>query len=200
MSRLKGLNYNPESSKRPLILAQATIDIVYDRLGPGLTEELRQRRKEIFDATGKAGLLQQFLTEDIGHPALQQHLTESYFSALRFQDDDWDGFRHFMDRVSPPYNRSLLLPFRRLHVGYLRAGLTIMICWRPALARSRQRPTRNHLITDEQALQWYSGDSCTIPSSSEFYGESGTDSSRAPKCPKCPLICSTTEPPSSLGF
>ncbi len=79
MSRLKGLNYNPESAKRPLILAQATIDIVYDRLGPGLTEDLRQRRKEIFDATGKAGLLQQFLTEDIGHPALQQQLTGIVF-------------------------------------------------------------------------------------------------------------------------
>ena len=79
MSRLKGLNYNPESSKRPLILAQATIDIVYDRLGPGLTEELRQHRKEIFVAAGKAALLQQFLTEDIGHPALQQHLTGIVF-------------------------------------------------------------------------------------------------------------------------
>ena len=53
---------------------------------------------------------------------------------------------------------------------------------------------------DEQALQWYSGDSCAIPSSSDFYGESGTDSLRVPQCPKCPLICSTTEPASSVGF
>lgn len=111
MSRLKGLDYNPESSKRPMILAQVTVDIVYDRLGPGLTKELRQRRKEVLESTGKKGRLQQLLTEDIGHPALQQLLTGVVFTARGFQDGDWDGFRHFMDRVSPPYNRTLLLPF-----------------------------------------------------------------------------------------
>jgi hypothetical protein len=43
---LKGLDYNPETPKGQIVLAQVTIDIVYDRLG-------RQRRNGIFDATGK---------------------------------------------------------------------------------------------------------------------------------------------------
>jgi hypothetical protein len=111
MSRLKGLEYNPASSKRPMILAQITIDMVYDRIGPGLTKELQQRRQEAFEQTGKRGRLQQLLTEDVGHPALQHHLSGVTFAARGFRDGDWDGFRHFMDRVSPPYNRPLLLPF-----------------------------------------------------------------------------------------
>jgi hypothetical protein len=111
MSRLKGLDYNPNSSKRPMILAVVTIDMVYDRIGPGLTKELRYRRQEVFEATGKRGELQQLLTEDVGHPALQHHLSGITFAAKGFKDGDWDGFRHFMDRVSPPYNRPLLLPF-----------------------------------------------------------------------------------------
>jgi hypothetical protein len=35
----------------------------------------------------------------------------------------------------------------------------------------------------ERALQWYSCDSCKIPSFSDYYGESETDSSRVPKMP-----------------
>lgn len=111
MSRLKGLTYNPASSRGPMVLAQITIDLVYDRIGPGLTKELQLRRQEVLQTTGKRGRLQQLLTEEVGHPALQHHLSGITFAARGFRDGDWDGFSHFMDRVSPAYNRTLLLPF-----------------------------------------------------------------------------------------
>jgi hypothetical protein len=110
MFRLKGWAYTPGSSKRPRQMAQITIDIVYDRIGPGLTKELKERRQEIFENTEKRGKLHQVLTTDVGHPALQNHLSGVTFSAKGFKDGDWDGFRHFMDRVAPRYNRTLLLP------------------------------------------------------------------------------------------
>jgi hypothetical protein len=111
MFRLKGWTYNPASSKRPMQMAQITIDLVYDRIGPGLTKELRERRQEIFETTGKRGKLNQVLTPDVGHPALQHHLSGLTFSAKMFRDGDWDGFHYAIDRAYPRYNRTLLLPF-----------------------------------------------------------------------------------------
>lgn len=111
LSRLRGLRYDPASSRRPMVLAQMTIDLVYDRIGPGLTKELQQRRQEVLQSTGKRGRLQQLLTEEVGHPALQHHLSGITFAARGFRDGDWAGFKNFMDRVSPPYNRTLLIPF-----------------------------------------------------------------------------------------
>jgi hypothetical protein len=110
MFRLKAWKYTPGNSKRPMQMAKITIDIVYDRIGPGLTKELRERRQEIFENTGRRGKLNQVLTPDVGHPALQNHLSGVTFSAKGFKDGDWDGFHHFMDRVAPRYNRTLLLP------------------------------------------------------------------------------------------
>jgi hypothetical protein len=92
-------------------MARITIDLVYDRLGPGLTKELRARRNEIFDATGKKGKLKQVLTEDIGHPALEEHLTGLTFIGKGFADKDWDGFHRHVDRAVPAFNRTIPLPF-----------------------------------------------------------------------------------------
>jgi signal transduction histidine kinase len=40
------------------------------------------------------------LTPDVGHPALQHHLSGVTFTARGFDDGDWDGFYHFMDRTA----------------------------------------------------------------------------------------------------
>lgn len=109
--RLKGSSYNPESSKRPMIMAHLTIDLVYDRLGPGLTKELKERRQEILENTGKRGKLQQILTPNVGHPALQHHLSGLIFLAKSFSDGDWNGFYRAMNRVAQRYNRTMPLPF-----------------------------------------------------------------------------------------
>ncbi len=114
MFRLKGWTYNPSSSKRPMQMAQITIDLVFDRIGPGLTKELKQRRDEILGATGATGRrvkLHQVLTEDVGHPALQYHLSGLTFSAKMFSDGDWNGFRDAIERAYPRYNRTMALPF-----------------------------------------------------------------------------------------
>ena len=51
-------------------MAQITIDLVFDRIGPGITKELRERREEIREQTGKWGYLHQVMTPNVGHPAL----------------------------------------------------------------------------------------------------------------------------------
>jgi hypothetical protein len=111
MFRLKGWNYDPQSSKRPMQMAQITVDLVFDRIGPGLTKDLRTRRKEILEATGKTGKLHQVMTTDVGHPALSHHLAGLEFTAKSYADGDWDGFYRAVERAAPKYNRSLLLAF-----------------------------------------------------------------------------------------
>jgi len=107
--RLRGWQYDPTSSKRPMLMARLTIDLVYDRIGPGLTKELQERREEIFDTTGKRGKLQQLLTPDVGHPALQYHLSGLIF--LGRASSNWDDFYLSVEKVAPRYNRTLRFPF-----------------------------------------------------------------------------------------
>ncbi|MGB6688583.1 MAG: P63C domain-containing protein [Terracidiphilus sp.] len=111
MSKLRGLKYDPSSSKRPMILAQTTLNVVYDRIGPGLTKELQQRRQEIFDTTQKRGKLQQLLTPDVGVPELQHHLSGVTYLAKTFGPGEWEPFLGALDKVTPRYNRTLMLPF-----------------------------------------------------------------------------------------
>ncbi len=111
MCRLKGLHYNPHSSKRPYILAKITIDVVYDRIGPGLTEELKRKKAEQLARGGKNHRLHQWLTEEIGIPALDFHLKGVTFLARGFGDGDWNAFHQALDRAVPAYNRTLMLDF-----------------------------------------------------------------------------------------
>lgn len=111
MFRLKGWKYDPTSSKRPIQMAQITLDLVFDRIGPGLTEELQERRTEIRDSTGKSGYLHQVMTPDVGHPALQHHLSGITFLAKAFPNGDYEAFHRAMDRVAPRNNRTLPFPF-----------------------------------------------------------------------------------------
>jgi hypothetical protein len=109
--RLKGMKHDPKTSRRPHIMAQITVDLVYDRIGPGLTQELRDRRQKALETTGKKGKLQQLLTPDVGHPALQHHLSGIIFLAKVYPDGGWDGFYEAMGKVAPKYNQTLFLPF-----------------------------------------------------------------------------------------
>jgi hypothetical protein len=111
MFRLKGWAFNPNSSKRPMAMARVTIDLVFDRIGPGLTKNLRERRAEIQQETGKRGKLHQVLTVDVGHPALQHHLSGLIFLGKSFPDRDWLGFYAAVDRVAPRFHRTMSLPF-----------------------------------------------------------------------------------------
>jgi hypothetical protein len=111
MFRLRGWTYDPYSSKRPMAMAKLTVDLVFDRIGPGLTKELKDKELERRQKEGGKRHLHRWLTPDIGHPALSHHLSGLTFLAKAFPDGDWEGFHRAVDRVTPKYNRTLLLPF-----------------------------------------------------------------------------------------
>ena len=96
--RLNGWVYDPMSVKRPSCVANWTTNIVYDRLAPGIVEELEKK-----NPTNDKGIRKhkhhQFLTNDIGHPALAQHLY-AVIGLMRTQQT-WENFKRLLNRAYP---------------------------------------------------------------------------------------------------
>lgn len=76
-----------------------TKDIVYHRLAPGLLDEL-ERRNPIAGGRRKTKHTQ-WLTEDVGHPALAQHL-HAVITLMRVTPDgEWDRFMDMLNVAHP---------------------------------------------------------------------------------------------------
>jgi hypothetical protein len=61
------------------------------------------------DAGRKRGKLHQLLTDDIGHPALAQHLHA--VTTLMKAPKSWDQFKLMLDTALPRRGTTLQLPF-----------------------------------------------------------------------------------------
>lgn len=86
------------SSKRPGYIGKIINDIVYDRIGPGLREEL-QRRNPKNENGNRANRHHQFLTE-IGKPRLISHI-EALHALAVVSDYKWDRFMRYVDKSYP---------------------------------------------------------------------------------------------------
>jgi P63C domain-containing protein len=106
--RLKGWTFDPDSSRRPILMANITIDLVYRRLAPGVLAKLKELSPKDEHGRRKHKLFQ-WLSEDIGHPALKDHLSGLIFLAK--SQDQWDAFCRSVDRVVPRFGDTLPLYF-----------------------------------------------------------------------------------------
>ncbi|WP_022880538.1 P63C domain-containing protein [Microbacterium sp. B19] len=97
MFRLRGVPYDPASVHRPQYFGALTNDIVYDRLAPGVKEELKAAQKK----AEKSGRMFQHLTQSIGYPKLREHLG-SVLTLMKLSDD-WGEFKAKLDRIHPSY-------------------------------------------------------------------------------------------------
>lgn len=106
--RLKGWTYDADSNKRPMMMAQITADIVYRRLAPGVLTELRKLTPP--DEKGRRkNKLHQWLSPDVGHPALNRQLDTVIL--LGKVNDDWNDFMRTLDRATPRYGETLPFDF-----------------------------------------------------------------------------------------
>jgi hypothetical protein len=105
--RLRGWPWKGRQVNPPQVVARYTTDFIYDRLAPGITEELQQRMPKT-DSGARKGRLHQLLSDDIGHPALAQHLHA--VMALMRASSDWDSFKLMLDRALPKRGSTLELP------------------------------------------------------------------------------------------
>ncbi len=106
--RLRGWSYIPFSVSRPSVVGRWTNDIIYARLAPGVLEELQSRNPA--DELGRRKRKHhQWLTEDVGHPRLREHL--SAVIALMRASSNWNDFHRLLQRAFPKEFTTLLLPF-----------------------------------------------------------------------------------------
>jgi hypothetical protein len=96
--RLRKWKWRGMKVNRPQVVAHYTNDLVYQRLAPGILEELERRNPK--DINGKRkSRYHQWLTEDVGHPALAQHLY-AVIGLMRIAET-WDAFKHMINRAYP---------------------------------------------------------------------------------------------------
>lgn len=108
MFRLKGWQKNSlaSSSSRPGAAGMYTNDIVYERLAPDILKELEARNPK--DAKGnRKGKHHQLLTDEVGHPALAQHL-HALIAFMRVATT-WDQFMGMVNAAFPKKNSNLSL-------------------------------------------------------------------------------------------
>lgn len=105
--RLYGYEFPPTGKPqwRPQFFGKITNEVVYNRLAPDLLPEL----KKAASRAEKKAKLHQWLTNDIGHPKLREHLA-SIITLMKLARTP-EEFRELVDRVHPPFNRTLPLDF-----------------------------------------------------------------------------------------
>lgn len=107
--RLYGYAFPPENKRpqwRPQFFAKITNEVIYNRLAPDLLPELKKAASKV----EKKAKLHQWLTNDIGHPKLKEHLA-SIVSILKLSKSPED-FRANVNIVHPRYGDTKPLDFK----------------------------------------------------------------------------------------
>jgi hypothetical protein len=107
--RMKGWTWNEASTKRPVIVGTYINDFVYQRLAPYILEELRNKNP-VSESGHRKAKHHQWLTPDIGHPKLQEHL-QGVMAIQRIAGDNWRKFKEMMDKAFPRYGHTLAITF-----------------------------------------------------------------------------------------
>jgi len=100
--RLRGLPYPPPDnpSFRPQYFGVLTNDIVYERLAPGLLEELKKQAAK----DEKKSHLHRRLTQEVGHPRLREHIA-SIVTAMKLSND-YSDFIGKLNRIHPRFGET----------------------------------------------------------------------------------------------
>ena len=105
--RLKGWSLDKKTMKMPGVVGRYTNDVIYDRLAPGILEELRKKNPVIEETGRRQAKHHQWLTEDIGHPALDKHFIG--VMALMRGNSNWEQFKKMIEKSYPKIGTQLAL-------------------------------------------------------------------------------------------
>lgn len=101
--RLRDWQWRGMKVNRPQCVANYTKDIVYERLAPGIVNELEKRNP--VESGRRKAKHHQWLTSDVGHPALSQHL-HAVVGIMRISNG-WSEFKRHLDRAFPRKGETL---------------------------------------------------------------------------------------------
>lgn len=105
--RLRGWPWKGRKVNPPQAVASYTKDLVYARLAPGILKQLEERNP-IGESGRRKAKHHQWLTEDVGHPALAQHL----YAVIGFMRtaQTWDQLVNNLDIAFPKRGDTLKMP------------------------------------------------------------------------------------------
>ncbi len=106
--RLYGYDFPPKDKRpqwRPIFFGKITNEVVYNRLAPELLGELKKAASK----AEKKAKLHQWLSSDIGHPKLKDHLL-SIVALLKLSRTP-QQFRDFVNTVHPRFGDTMQLDF-----------------------------------------------------------------------------------------
>ncbi len=105
--RLYHIPFPPEKPQwRPQFFGKITNDVVYDRLAPELLPELKKAASK----ADKKARLHQWLTNDLGHPKLREHLA-SIVTLLKISTTP-EQFKQLVDQVHPRFGDTYSFDFK----------------------------------------------------------------------------------------
>lgn len=109
MCDLKGWNYEKNKTRYYPSMGHVINDVVYKRLAPDILLELGKVNPVKTDIGRRKQKHHQWLTDEIGIPALAEHLIG--VMALASANNDWKRFYSQLNRVYPLYNNTQLYLF-----------------------------------------------------------------------------------------
>ena len=95
--------------KRPSVIGRYTNDIVYQRLAPGVLDELKARTPRLPSGNLKNKLFQWF-TPNLGHPKLREHLVGVMALMRAAPTFGWEYFQRSLQRAYPKLNETIPMP------------------------------------------------------------------------------------------
>jgi len=107
--RLRGWQYTPLSVARPILVGKLTNMLIYDRLPPGVKEELQKQNPKDIKTGRRKHKYFQFLTTDIGIPHLDKLLAITI--TLMKISPNWKKFISLFNRAVPKPGTTPFLPF-----------------------------------------------------------------------------------------
>ncbi len=103
--RLKGLEYPTANGKKPSYVGHWTNDIVYDRLAPGVKNELKKKNPRQQKTGTRRHKHHQLLTRDYGHPELKELLSNAIF--MMKACSSWGQFTALLNKAKPKYGNTI---------------------------------------------------------------------------------------------
>lgn len=104
--RVYGLPFPPKKPQwRPAFFGSVTNNVIYARLAPELLPELKSCASKMEKKTK----LHQWLTSDVGHPKLREHLS-SIITILKLSKNKTDFFE-MVDKIHPKFNTNYEISF-----------------------------------------------------------------------------------------
>jgi hypothetical protein len=101
MFEMRGWTWNEASTKKPGVVGKYINDQIYDRIAPGVRKELERLNPP--NETGKRKAKHhQWLTTDVGHPALEAHIS-GIMALQRASGKNWSTFKRLLARAYPKF-------------------------------------------------------------------------------------------------